>query len=111
MRQKGRGRRLQGLPIGLLTLGIAASAHADVTPIDFQVIHLPRTLAPADHYVAIRTPEAGAARWHESAKNPNAFPIPKIDFKHFVPLIVQTEISPAAATPTSLRPWIPAPTK
>jgi len=95
MRQKGRADIRQGLLIGLVLWGAAPMAHAQVQHIDFQVIHLPRTLAAADHYVAIRTPEAWAALWPESAKNPNAPPIPKIDFKNLILLIASTGVKPS----------------
>jgi hypothetical protein len=110
MDQQGRALTPQSLLVGLALWVAAPMAHAQVTPIDFQVIHLPRTPAVADHYVAIRTQEAWAALWTESGRNPNAPPIPKIDFKHFILLIAQTGVTPSSG-PTSLRPWIPAPTK
>ena len=96
MHQKGRGQMRQGLLIGLLTLiasVVMATAVAQVTNIDFQVIHLPRLQRyPDAQYVAIRTPEEWAALWPEKSKDPNAAPIPNIDFKHFILLIAQTGV-------------------
>jgi hypothetical protein len=96
MIRQARGQILQGLLIGLALWVAAPTALAQVTPIDFQVIHLPRTPAVADHYVAIRTQEAWAALWTENGKNPNAPPIPQIDFKHFILLIAQTGVKPSS---------------
>lgn len=96
MRQKGRGEMLQGLLIGLLTLVAAATAHAQITPIDFQVIHLPRTPAAAEQYVAIRSQEAWAALWPDSSRDPKTRPIPNIDFEHFILLIANTGVKPSS---------------
>jgi hypothetical protein len=97
MRQKGRADIPHGLLIGLLALVVTATAHAQVTPIDFQVIHLPRLQRyPDAQYVAIRTPEEWAALWPANSKDPNAPPIPAIDFKHFILLIAQTGVKPSS---------------
>jgi hypothetical protein len=96
MRQKGRGEMLQGLLIGLIALAAASTLHAQVTQIDFQVIHLPRTPAPAEQYAAIRTQEAWAALWSGHSKLPNAPPIPNIDFKHCILLIAHTGVKPSS---------------
>ena len=97
MCQKGRGYLPHRLLIGLLVLIVTATAHAQVTPIDFQVIHLPRQLGlPDAPYVAIRTQEAWDTLWPERSKNPNAQPIPKIDFKHFILLIANTGVKPSS---------------
>jgi hypothetical protein len=97
MREKGRGEMLQGLLIALLASAVMATAAAQVTTIDFQVIHLPRAPAPAEHYVAIRTQEAWVALWSGHSKFPNAPPIPNIDFKHFILLIAHTGVKPSSA--------------
>jgi hypothetical protein len=82
MRQKGRRDIQQGLLIGSIALAVASTAHAQVTQIDFQVIHLPRHQSfPDVPYVAIRTQEAWDKLWPENY--PNLPPIPKIDFKKF----------------------------
>jgi hypothetical protein len=97
MCQKGRGYLPHRLLIGLLVLIVTATAHAQVTPIDFQVIHLPRLQRyPEALYVAIRSPEAWAALWPDSSKDPNLPPIPKIDFKHFILLIANTGVKPSS---------------
>jgi hypothetical protein len=96
MRQKGRGARFKGLPIGLFALIATATAHAQVTPIDFQVIHLRGVPATPEKYVAIRTQDAWAALWSANSKNPNAPPIPKIDFQHFILLIADTGVKPSS---------------
>jgi hypothetical protein len=82
--------------VGLLSFIALGQAHAQVQQIDFQVIHLPRKLAAADHYVAIRTPEAWAALWPDLSKVPKAPPIFKIDFKHFILLIANTGVKPSS---------------
>jgi hypothetical protein len=97
MRQKRRVARFKALLIGLFALIAAAAAAAQVTPIDFQVIHLPRLQRyPAAQYVAIRTPEEWAALWSEKSKDPNTMPIPNIDFKHFILLIANTGVKPSS---------------
>jgi hypothetical protein len=107
MRQKGRADRRQRLLIALIASVVMATAVAQVTNIDFQVIHLPRLQRyPDAQYVAIRTPEEWAALWPEKSKDPNAAPIPAIDFKHFILLIAQTGVKPSSGR-MSLRPWIP----
>jgi len=86
---------LRGLLIALITLVAAGPARAQVTPIDFQVIHLPRQYGLLNApYVAIHTQEAWAAQWPESSKNPN--PIPKIDFNKFILLIANTGVTPSS---------------
>ena len=88
---------LQGLLIGLIVLAAASTAHAQVQQIDFQVIHLPRHLSlPDAPYVTVRTQEDWAALWPASPKDPNAPPIPKIDFKNFILLIAQTGVKPGS---------------
>jgi hypothetical protein len=82
--------------LGLFALVALGNAEAQVQHVDFQVIHLPRTPAVADHYVAIHTKEAWAALWTENGENANAPPIPKIDFKHFILLIAQTGVKPSS---------------
>jgi hypothetical protein len=97
MRQKGRASIPQRLLSALLASAVMATAYAQVTHIDFQVIHLPRLQRyPEAQYVAIRTPEAWAALWPDSFKNPNAPPIPDIDFKHFILLIAHTGVKPSS---------------
>jgi len=87
----------QRLPIALLASAVMATAHAQVTPIDFQVIHLPRHSGHPDApYVAIRTQEAWDTLWPENSKTPNAPPIPKIDFKKFILLNAQTGVKPSS---------------
>ena len=94
MRQTGRAAIAQRLLI-LLALVATATGHAQVTPIDFQVIHMPRHQGlPEAPYVAIRTQEAWNKLWPERSKNRN--PIPKIDFKHFILLIANTGVTPSS---------------
>jgi hypothetical protein len=87
---------LQGLLIGLLAVISAGPVRAQVTPIDFQVIHLRGVPAAPEKYVAIRTQEAWAALWSANSKFPNAPPIPPIDFKHFILLIAETGVKPSS---------------
>jgi hypothetical protein len=97
MRQKPRADVLRGLLIALITLVVAAPVQAQVQHIDFQVIHMPRHRGlPEAPYVAIRTVEAWDALWPESSTNPNAPPIPKIDFTKFILLIAQTGVRPSS---------------
>jgi len=97
IRRTARAEMRQRLLIGLLALAVMATAHAQVTPIDFQVIHLPRHLSlPDAPYVAIRTQEAWDKLWPENSKTPNSPPIPKIDFKKFILLIAQTGVKPSS---------------
>jgi hypothetical protein len=95
MRQTGRADIPQRLLIALLASAVMATAAAQVTPIDFQVIHLPGTPAPAEQSVPIRTQEAWAALLSGHSKLPNASSIPNIDFKHFILLIAQTGVKPS----------------
>jgi hypothetical protein len=46
--------------------------------------------------LSIRPQEAWAALWPQSSENPNAQPIPNIDFKHFILLIAHTGIKPSS---------------
>jgi hypothetical protein len=85
----------QGLLIGLLACIVAGPTHAQVQQNDFQVIHLPRRLLDAP-YVASRTQEAWEKLRPESSKNPNAPPIPKIDFKKFILLTANTGVKPSS---------------
>jgi hypothetical protein len=97
MRQKGRADRRRRLLIALIASVVMATAVAQVTNIDFHVIHLPRLQRyPDAQYVAIRTPEEWAALWPEKSKDPNAGPIPNIDFKHFILLIANTGVKPSS---------------
>ena len=96
MNQHRRVLTLHGLQIGLLALVATETAHAQFTPIDFRVVHLPRTPAAAEHYVAIRTQEAWAALRSGYSKLPNAPSIPKIDFKQFILLIANTGVKPSS---------------
>jgi hypothetical protein len=86
----------QHLLIALLALVATATAHAQVQHIDFQVINLPRTPAASEQYAVIRTQEAWTELWSINSKLPNAPPIPKIDFKHFVLLIASTGVKPSS---------------
>lgn len=97
MHQKGRAGIPQRLLIAFLASAVMATAYPQVTQIDFQVIHLRRLQRyPEAQYVAIRTPEAWAALWPDGSKNPNALPIPNIDFKHFILLIAHTGVKPSS---------------
>jgi hypothetical protein len=88
---------LRGLLIALITFVAAGPIHAQVTPIDFQVIHLPRQYGLSNApYVAIRTQEAWEKLRPESSKNPTATPIPKIDFNKFILLIANTGVKPSS---------------
>ena len=87
----------QRLLIGLLALAVMATAHAQVTPIDFQVIHLPRQYGLLNApYVAIHTQEAWDKLRPENSKTANAPPIPKIDFTKFILLIANTGVKPSS---------------
>jgi hypothetical protein len=97
MRKKRRTGIRRILLIALLASSVMATAAAQVTHIDFQVIHLPRLQRyPDAQYVAIRTPEAWAALWPEKAKDPKTAPIPAVDFKHFILLIAHTGVKPSS---------------
>jgi hypothetical protein len=95
MRQMGRAHIQQGLLIGFLALASGVAAHAQVTRVDFQVIHMRLQRFPDAQYAVIRTPEAWAALWPANPKDPNAAPIPNIDFKHFILLIANTGVKPS----------------
>jgi hypothetical protein len=93
MRRPRRAEILQGLLLGLLALGVASTAQAQVASIDFQVINLPLTIRLTDeHYVAIRTPAAWAALWPKNSKTIDGEPIPSIDFSRSILLIAQTGV-------------------
>jgi hypothetical protein len=95
--RKARADMPRRLLIGLLAIMAAASAHAQVQHIDFQVIHLPRQYGLSNApYVAIRTQEAWEKLRPESSKNPTATPIPEIDFKKFILLIANTGVKPSS---------------
>jgi hypothetical protein len=96
MRQKARAPVEQGLLIGFLALASGVAAHAQVTRVDFQVIHIRLQRFPDEHYAVIRTPEAWAALWPTNPKDPNAAPIPNIDFKRFILLIANTGVKPSS---------------
>jgi hypothetical protein len=96
MPQKARPHIRQGLLIGFLALASAVAVHAQVTRVDFQVVHMQLQRVPDAQYVAIRTPEAWAAVWPTNLKDPNAAPIPNIDFTHFILLIANTGVKPSS---------------
>jgi hypothetical protein len=100
MREKRRrGRILQGRPLGLFALGAFSLAQAQVQPINFQVIHLPRAPNLSEKpYIAIRSAEQWAGMWHLPSKfvNKTSSSPPSIDFGHFILLIASTGVKPSS---------------
>jgi hypothetical protein len=106
MRQKGRGGMMQGLLIGLLAFISAGTAHAQVTSIDFQVIHLSGIRGSKVNYLAVRTQEDWIKFWERGSLEPTLAgdpppattaprpPPPKIDFTGFILLIAETGVKP-----------------
>jgi hypothetical protein len=97
MRQKGRADIRRRLLLAPIASAVLVTAVAQVTHIDFQVIHLPRLQRlPDAQYVAIRTQQAWAALWPTNSKDSKTAPIPAIDFKHFILRIAQTGVKPSS---------------
>jgi hypothetical protein len=84
MPKKSLGQRLQHLLTGLALLIVSTAAHAQVGPVDFQVLHLrPLQNRSEERFVAIHTPKDFSALRGDS--NPNTKPT--IDFDHYTLLI------------------------
>jgi hypothetical protein len=107
MRQKRRVARSQGLLIGLCALISTVTAHAQVTHVDFQVIHLPRNGGSDVHYLAVRNQDEWLRFWQFGSVEPTPSgtpqpataprpPPPKIDFTRFILLIAQTGVKPSS---------------
>lgn len=107
MLKKGRGEMLPGLLIGFLTLSTVAAAQAQhPSPVDFQVIHLPRNGGSEVHYLAVRSQDEWLKVWQTGSLEPTlsgtpqlataSRPPPKIDFAHFILLIASTGVKPSS---------------
>ena len=108
MRQKGRGGMLQRLLIASLTLAVAATAHARVCSVDFQVIHLSGIRGSVVNYLAVRTQDEWLRFWQTGSLEPTLAgdpppattaprpPPPKIDFTRFILLIAESGVKPSS---------------
>jgi hypothetical protein len=101
----------RGLLIGLLVFMAADMGHAQTTPVDFQVIHLPRNGGSEVHYLAVRTQDEWIRLWQTGSTEPTLAgtpqpatatrpPPPKIDFERFILLIASTGVKPSSGYST-----------
>jgi hypothetical protein len=106
MRQKGRADTSLRLLIALLVSVAAAPVQAQITPVDFQVIHLPRNGGSEVHFLAVRSQDEWLKVWQTGSFEPTLSgapqpataprPPPKIDFAHFILLIAETGVKPSS---------------
>jgi hypothetical protein len=111
MRQKGRADIPQGLLVGLLALLGAATAHAQATSVDFQVVHLSGVRGSKVNYLAVRSQNEWIEFWRSGSLEPTLSgtpqpataprpPPPKIDFSRFILLIAETGVKPSSGYET-----------
>jgi hypothetical protein len=105
---KGQGRHTAKTSHRLLALLAAATAHAQVTRVDFQVIHLSGIRGSKVNSLAVRTQEDWIKFWERGSLAPTLAgdpppattaprpPPPKIDFTRFMLRIAETGVKPSS---------------
>jgi hypothetical protein len=108
MRQQGRNLVPQGVLAGMLALVAAITTRAQMTSVDFQVIHLSGIRGSKANYLAVRSQDEWIRFWQSGSVEPTLSgdapqvtaaprpPPPKIDFTRFILLIAETGVKPSS---------------